>query len=184
MREEPRFLASLDLVALPTAVSMARLFISNTLNRWRALYIEEHMVAAGVELVTLAVEATKPDEGTSWSDITELNPITLRLLGYHRHIIFEVTDRHDEPLALPDDVYAPGDSGLGLVDALASRWGSAVEPRGRVSWAELAVYGRTEAGLPKRDRVASSESDVPGVPPVERPDPEVLRQVIDGLNNL
>jgi hypothetical protein len=50
------------------------------------------MEAVAVELVTLSVEATKPREGTSWQSITELNPIKLRLLGYQRHIVFEVTD--------------------------------------------------------------------------------------------
>jgi hypothetical protein len=149
MRKEPLFSASLDLVALPTAVNVARMLISNTLNHWHALFIEEYMQAVAVELVTLAVEATKPDEGTSWNDITELNPITLRMLGYRRHIVFEVTDVHPEALQLPEEGYLPDDSGLGLVDALTNRWGSSIEPRGRVTWAEPAVYERTEAGLPQ-----------------------------------
>lgn len=150
MREEPRFSASLDLVALPTAVNVARMFISNTLGRWHALFIEEHLEAVAVELVTLAVEATKPDERMSWNDITELNPITLRMLGYRRHIVFEVTDMHPE-VQRPEDGYLPEGSGLRLVDAVAHRWGSSIEPRGRVIWAELAVYERTEAGLRKRE---------------------------------
>ena len=104
MREEPRFHDSLDPVALPTAIPVARMFIADTLRRWHALFIEDHMEAVAVELVTLAVEATGPSEGTSWSDITELNPIRLRMLGYQRHIVFEVTDAHPEALAWADDV--------------------------------------------------------------------------------
>ena len=183
MREEPRFLASLDLVALPTAVNMARVFIGTTLDHWQALFIEEYVAAVGVELVTLAVESTKPDENTRWSDLTELKPIKLRLLGYRRHVVFEVTDQHDEALVLPDDVYVPEDSGLGLVDALANRWGSFLSPRGRVSWAELAVYERTEAGLPKREPAPASEPGKSSQPPVPH-EPEFLRRVRDGLENL
>jgi hypothetical protein len=47
--KSPRFSASLDLVALPTAVNVARMFISNTLNRWHALFIEEYMTAVAVD---------------------------------------------------------------------------------------------------------------------------------------
>lgn len=86
MREEPRFLDTLDLVAMPTAVTVARMFVSSTLSRWHALFIEDYMTAVAVELVSLAVEATGP--GTK--------PITLRMLGYQRHIVFEVTDTHHE----------------------------------------------------------------------------------------
>lgn len=184
MREEPRFLASVDLVALPTAVNMARVFIGTTLKHWHALFIEEYVAAVGVELVKLAVEATKPDESTKWRDITEINPIKLRLLGYKRHIVFEVTDRHTKPLVLPDNVYVPEDSGLGLVDALTSRWGSTIEPRGRVSWAELAVYERTEAGLPKREPEAPSWSGSPSSQLAEPVDEQLLRRVRDGLENV
>jgi hypothetical protein len=92
MREEPRFQASLDLVALPTAVPVARMFIADTLRRWHVLFIEEHLEAVAVELVSLAVAATGPSEGMSWSELTELKPIRLRLLGYEPHIVFEVTD--------------------------------------------------------------------------------------------
>lgn len=157
MREEPRFCDSLDLVALPTAVSVARMFVADTLRRWHALFIEEHMEVVAVEMVSLAVAATGPSEATSWSALTELSPIRLQLLGYQRHIVFEVTDTHTEALELAGE--APPDSGLGLVTTLASRWGSAITPRGRVNWAELDVYERTEAGLPRR---ASTPSPAAG----------------------
>ena len=77
MREDPRFLDSLGLVALPTAIPVVRMFIADTLRRWHALFIEDHMEAVAVELVSLSIEATRPAEGTSWTDITELNPITV-----------------------------------------------------------------------------------------------------------
>ncbi|MFD1045682.1 ATP-binding protein [Kibdelosporangium lantanae] len=184
MPEEPRFLASLDLVALPTAVSVARMFISETLNRWRVFFIEDDVVAVGVELVTSAVEATKPDVNTSWNDLTEINPIRLRLLGYRRHIVFEVTDQHYQPLGPRGGRNKPGGSGLHVVDAVTNRWGSFLGPCGRVTWAELAVYERTKAGLPKRKSVALLGQDDDSRLPPARHDPEFLHRVIDGLKNL
>lgn len=185
MREQPRLSASLDLVALPTAVSVARMFVVDTLRRWGAMFIESDMEEVAAELVALAIEATGPNEGTSWTDITELKPITLRLLGYQRHIVFEVTDEHDEELALPEDVELPDDRGLGLVDARAGRWGSRLTQTGRVMWAELAVYERTRAGLPRRERRPSPtpRSQTSGDRRNED-DSGLLRRVRDGLERL
>jgi hypothetical protein len=184
MREEPRFLDSLDLVALPTAVPVARMFIADTLRRWHALFIEEHTEVVAVELVSLSVEATRPNEDMTWSDITGLNPITLRLLGYQRHIVFEVTDAHPKPLEQPEDVMLPEDSGLSLVDALASRWGSFMAPRGRVIWAELAVYERTEDGLPQRPVRPSPTPRGATNRSMPQHDADLLRRVRDGLERL
>lgn len=184
MREAPRFLDSLDLVALPTATPVARMFIADTLRRWHALFIEDYMNAVAVELVSLSVEATRPAEGTSWTDITELNPIRLRMLGYRRHIVFELADAHDKALELPEDTELPDDTGLGLVDALANRWGSFVTPQGRVTWAELAVYECTKAELPKRDHKLLPRPGAPTMQPPRTPNVELLRRVRDGLENL
>lgn len=184
MREQPRFVDTLDLVALPSAVAVARMFIADTLRRWDALFIEEHMETVGVELVTLSVNATRPAEGTSWQDITELKPVKLRMLGYQRHIVFEVTDAGKEALVLPMDRYVDESSGLGLVDALASRWGSSVTPRGRVTWAELAVYERTEAGLPKRDRKPSPSPQRSTAQPAPIVDNDLLQRIRDGIERI
>src|SRR5215216_308487 len=116
MRETPRFVNALELVALPTAVPVARMFTFNTLKRWHALFIEDYIAAVAVELVTLSVEQT--------GEAKVPNPITLRMLGYQRHIVFEVTDVCGEPLALEVEADVPEDRGLGLVDTLANRWGS------------------------------------------------------------
>lgn len=182
MREEPRFHASLDLVALPTAVSVARMFVADTLRRWRALFIEEHMEAVAVELMSLAVAATGPSEWTSWSDLTELSPIGLRLLGYQRHIVFEVSDTHIEALELTDDL--PPDRGLGLVSALANRWGSLAVPHGRVNWAEFDVYERTKAGLPRRPDTASPKPPASSHEPLPECDQELLQRIRNGLELL
>jgi hypothetical protein len=176
MREEPRFIDSLELVALPTAMSVARMFISDTLKRWRALFIEDYIAAVAVELVTLSVEQTGGTEVP--------NPIILRMLGYQRHIVFEVTDLHDETLKLSAESDVPEGKGLGLVGTFANRWGSFISPRGRVNWAELAVYERTAAGLPLRDpKPLASSSNVRDKSALIG-DPELLRRILDGLHQL
>ncbi|SDP98490.1 ATP-binding protein [Lentzea jiangxiensis] len=176
MREKPRFIDSLELVALPTAVAVARMFISDTLKRWQALFIEDYVAAVAVELVTLSVEQT------GGAKVPSL--IILRMLGYRRHIVFEVTDLHDEALQLSAEADVPEGRGLGLVDAFADRWGSFISPRGRVNWAELAVYGRTAAGLPLRDPQPIPElSNVPDKPALTG-DLDLIRRILDGLNKL
>ncbi|WP_410597234.1 hypothetical protein [Amycolatopsis sp. lyj-23] len=82
--------------------------------------------------------------------IQDEDAIKVCLIGWNRHIVVEVVDEHDQELVLPDDIVLPGDSGLGLVDARGGRWGSRLTQTGRVMWAELAVYERTPAGLPRR----------------------------------
>ncbi|MFJ8965844.1 ATP-binding protein [Lentzea sp. NPDC102401] len=176
MREKPRFVDTLELVALPTAVPVARMFIFDTLKRWRALFIEDYVASVAVELMRLSVEQT--------GEATVPNPIILRMLGYKRHIVFEVTDVHGEPLALELEPDVPEDSGLCLVNTLANRWGSAVGPRGRVNWAELEVYGRTEAGLPLRDPKPPAWPRGSTEPPAATVDPALLRRVRHRLRHL
>lgn len=180
MREEPRFADSLDLVELPTAVAVARLFVAGTLRKWHARFVEPDMEAVTAELVALAVADTGPIAGTSWTDIHRLSSIQLRLLGYQRRIVIEVADEHREALVLPDDSALSEGSGLGLVDARAQRWDSYLTLRGRVVWAELAVYERTSAGLPRRTSrppQTSSSSLVAHAP-------DFLQRVRDGLERL
>lgn len=184
MREEPRFTDTLSLVALPTAVAVTRLFVADTLHRWHAMFIEPDMEAIASELVAVSVEATGPPEGTSWTNITGLRSVTLRLLGFERHIVVEVADEHDEPLTIPEGTELPGSSGVMLVDARARRWGSRLTTWGRVMWAELDVYERSAAGLPRRPvmpsphpRASSSlEHTVLAL--------DLLQRVRDGLHRL
>jgi len=181
MRQQPRFTAELGLVALPTAVPVVRMFVADTLRRWRAMFIEPDMEDVAAELVTLSVQATGPGDDTAWQDLREIAAITVCLVGWRRHIVLEVTDQHPEELARPDDEPLPGTSGLGLVDARASRWGSCRTPRGRVNWAELAVYERTAAGLPKRDVKPSLYPHDAYAPPASEDYPVFLQRVVDRL---
>lgn len=184
-REEPRFMTSLDLVALPSAVSVTRLFVSDTLHRWQALFVEPEMEVVAAELVALAVEATGPRAGTRWMAIDNLNPIKLRLLGFQWHIGIEVADTSTTPLTWPEEANLRSDIGLGLVDARSRKWGSYPTPRGRVMWADFAVYERTRAGLPVRQRRpspypgASASSSAP-----EPPTADLLSRLLEGLQRL
>jgi hypothetical protein len=183
MREAPRFSAALDLVALPTAITVARLFVADTMRRWGALFIEPDMEAITAELVTFAVLDTGPEEGTNWRDIRKIGSIKVCLIGFRKHIVVEVADEHNEALARPDDGERREDAGLGLVDARSKRWGSCLTPRGRVMWAELGVYERTAAGLPRRAVTPSPRPRQPSVPP-RMPNVDLLRRVRDGLEKI
>lgn len=186
MRDQPRFQAALDLVALPTAVSVARMFVANTMRRWGATFIEPDMEAIAAELVSLAVAATGPAEGASWQDIRKIGAIKVCLVGWQKHIVVEVSDEHRDELVLPAGVELPGDHGLGLINLRAGRWGSCLIASGRVMWAELPVYERTPAGLPWRTRRPPStpHSDTGGSQQPDEAHAEVLGRVRDGLKRL
>lgn len=186
MYEEPRREASVGLVALPTAVSVGRMFVANTLHRWRTRSIEERMQRITAELVGLSVQATGPAERITWTGIQELSSIHLRMLGFEDRIIIEVVDSHHEPLFLAEDDAGPEDRGLPLVDALAARWGSFIDPvRGRVMWAAIALHKLTNRGLPKRVPTKPVLPPPTEQPPTElRTDLEAMRRVVEGLRRL
>lgn len=136
--EESCRVATLGLVALPTAVSVAGMFVASTLHRWGARFVEDSMQRVTAELVKIAVADTGPAERVSWTGIGTLSSIRLRMLGFEDRLVIEVVDSHNEPLFLAEDAGTPEDRGLPLVDALASRWGSYIDPvRGRVCGGRL-----------------------------------------------
>jgi hypothetical protein len=179
MREKPRLFDALGLVALPTAISCARLFVKYTLDNWRAssFVVADAMTIVG-ELVALSVQETGVlDDKVVWSELGYINRVVVRLLGFPRHIVIAVWDAATKAAALPA---GPADTlprGLDLVDVLAGRWASTASPRGRLTWAELPVYDRTDAGLPINRRRPRPHPALPA--PVI--DEELLRRVRDGL---
>src|ERR1700730_14468036 len=105
MREKPRLFDDLGLVALPTAISCARLFVKYTLDNWRAssFVVADAMTITG-ELVALSVQETGIlDDKVVWSELDYINRIVVRLLGFSRHIVIEVWDAATQPAALPAD---------------------------------------------------------------------------------
>ncbi|HEX3783090.1 MAG TPA: hypothetical protein VHX38_25770 [Pseudonocardiaceae bacterium] len=156
MRDKPRLFDDLDLVALPTAVSCARMFAESTLTKWGASpFVVADALVVAQELVTLAVQDTGvADDTIRWSELDHLNRIVVRLLGFARHVVIEVWDAALEPAALPDEGLGKLPAGLHLVDVTANQWGSVASPQGRLTWAEIAVYDRT-------DRTTDSTAQVP-----------------------
>jgi hypothetical protein len=170
----------LDLVALPTAVACARLFTQYTLGNWRASFVMADALTVVGELVNVAVQETGvTDPATRWAELPALNLLTVRLLGYERRIRVEVWDSAGEAAVLPEIEGYDNLTGLHLVDATAHTWGSHVQPQGRMTWADLLVYPRTESGLPirRRRRLVRTE-------PAELVDEGLLRRVRDGLDGL
>jgi hypothetical protein len=181
MRDRPRLFDDLGLVALPTAVSCARMFAEYTLTKWGAstFVVADALVIIG-ELVTLSVQDTGvADDTVRWSELEQLNRVVVRFLGFARHVVIEVWDTAPEPAVLPDDGLGKLPTGLHLVDVTANKWGSIASPQGRLTWAEIAVYDRTESGLPIRRRQPRSQP----VTPAPLLDEEVLRRVREGLHD-
>lgn len=183
---KPRFTDALDLAALRTAVNCSRLFTKYVLHRWGAPSLIDDATLIVSELVTNAVKATgNMDEHPKWSELLDLKLIKVRLVGLEASIIFEVWDTsREEPVLTEAGLDDENGRGMLLVESMSSRWGSYPQPRGKVVWAELPVFERTPNGLPKRRRSDGSIS-----PPAEAeerppPDPELLRRVRDGLENL
>lgn len=181
MYEKPRLFDDLGLVALPTAVNCARLFTKYTFDKWDvpAIVVADALMIVG-ELVALAVQDTGVSSDVPWSELDHLNSVVVRLLGFRRHVVIEVWDAATEPGSVPDEPTDEDPRGLDLVDVVARRWASTASPRGRLTWAEIAVYDHTESGLQIRRRTSAAKRA-----PVEyEEDPELLRRVRDGLKGL
>ncbi|WP_329101590.1 ATP-binding protein [Streptomyces sp. NBC_01439] len=177
--QRARFMDQLNLAAVSTAVSVSRHFIRLTLSKWHARAIEGDAALVVSELVTNAVRATGGvlDRQPTWSELDELNLVTVRMLGLPTSVVIEVWDvsPKNPVLTTPDDD-TEGGRGLLLVQSLSSQWGSHRTPRGKVVWSELQVPGATSPVLPRRSRSQHSN-----VQPAARADPWLLRRVLVGL---
>ncbi len=181
MKKVPRLAASLNLAALPTAVSCSRMFVRHTLQRWT---LPEQIDTAELvvsELVTNAVKATgvttpKP----TWSELDGLNTICVRILARGGAFSIQVWDASVElPVQAAAGLDDEAESGRGLfiVRAMARQVGH-FYPRGggKVVWAELPL----EESVPPLPRRASKSATIQ----LPRPDPDLLRRVLAGLQSL
>jgi hypothetical protein len=178
MSETPRPIRAerLTLAALPTAISCAELFVSYELQRWNLP--PEHIeraVSLAVELVSNAVETTGITEWHPlYSEVYDsLKLLRVRLLLFARSLVIEVWDSSPQPPIPPD---------------ANVRWNYYVPPAGgKVVWVELpfaaqrAVHDTAELPpvLPKR-----RPSTRPPRPIAVMDDPNILRQVLEGLQAL
>jgi hypothetical protein len=176
MADLPCWSDALTLAALPSAISCARLFTRCTLGRWGASFVLADALIVVGELVANAVADTGvADTRVRWSELTALNVVSVRLLGFAGRIVIEVWDTHPEPAVLPAQPPGTPPCGLRLVDVIARRWDSRRAPGGRLTWAELATYEHTRSGLPLR----ASNSNDPHRPATA--DLGALRRVMTGL---
>lgn len=180
--ERPLASDSLDLVALRTAVGCSRMFLKFKLTNWQApIELDDALVVVS-ELVTNAVRATGSlDPNTKLSDVTRLNLLRVRLDALKQGILIQVQDSSSEMPRIKDaSDDDEGGRGLAIIDSLCAAWGSYPHPRGKVVWALIPIYPRTESGLPKRVRTVQAPATQLG----PQHNPDLLRRVRDGLNEL
>jgi hypothetical protein len=172
----PRFSRSIDFAALPTALTCTRLFIASTLHLWNAQHLHTDTELLAVALVRHSLHTCGVvDKGVRLHQLDHLNTIHLRLLGYDQAITIEVWDTMTEPAE---------STGLSLIEARATDWGSAITPRGRVTWAELAAYEHTRAGLPRRPRTPPPQPRPTTTWPMPAHNLDFLARVRNGIAGL
>lgn len=121
----PRLRDGIRLVATKLAISCAGLFVVSTLVKWGARSILTDSVQITEELVTNAVKATGVmEERVNWNELTRIEHITVRLLGFDTTVRIEVWDSTPN-LSRTQDEYSH------------IRRGSYPTPKGKVVWAEL-----------------------------------------------
>lgn len=181
--EEPRFFDSLDLVAISSAVECAGMFVSSTVRKWKAGFIEHQAVTIVRELAGQAVTATGYT-GDDWYHQEKHRFITVRVFGFKERIGLEVWDRSADLLPATEPLSDETPSGLQMVDMLTSKWGSSPAPNGRVMWAELPVYEVTAAGLPLRARKPTPYPRTSTTTTTNHDDLDFLGRIRDGLYRL
>ncbi|MBW1603160.1 ATP-binding protein [Streptomyces sp. JJ66] len=125
------------LAAEPSAVGCARLLVRTTLAAWRLPELADDASLVVSELVANAVAAT--GHASRWAP--GLSLLHVRMLWLPSSVAIEVADvSREEPVLHAFDPEAEGGRGLQLVAGVASRWGSAPAPWGKVVWAELPPF--------------------------------------------
>ena len=146
----------LELGALPTAVSCARLHARHLVWEWGLDALAETAELLVSELATNAVQAMARQEGHP--------AVRLQLFGDNARVRIEVWDADPRPPAPNDpcedgipDLEGEGGRGLFLVAALSAYWDWYLtqEPTGKIVWCEL------EAGRPEL-----AEVDGPALQPL------------------
>jgi anti-sigma regulatory factor (Ser/Thr protein kinase) len=126
--------SSLEFLPLPTAIPCARLHTRNLLAEWHLsdIAVDGELIVS--ELMTNALQASRPDLAT----------IALRLRADSRFLLIEVWDRSpDDPdpaMSVMDSEDSEHGRGLTIVKAFSHRWGFyRTSAYMKVVWAELVI---------------------------------------------
>jgi anti-sigma regulatory factor (Ser/Thr protein kinase) len=127
----------LDCEPVPSSVRTARLFVVDKLQEWRCDELVDRVALLTSELATNAVVHT----GQPYSVRVERRGPSVRVevvdqaqkLPARRDLLVDLTDGDETPARDAESAF----SGLGIVDATATTWGSETIPGGKVVWFEL-----------------------------------------------
>lgn len=123
----------LELTALATAVSCARLHAKNVLWEWRLGHLSEDTELLVSELVSNAVKASCSPDGVGL--------VALRLLADVKRLLIEVWDHNPrDPKPRQVDFGSEHGRGLVVVEAVSDRWGyDRVSDSLKVVWCEVLI---------------------------------------------
>ena len=181
--------SSLELGALPTAVSCARLHARHLVWEWGLDGLAETVELLVSELVTNAVQAMVRQENHT---AVRLQLFSGQYTSPHRGQgcrIAAAGSQRSRP-GRHTDVEGQGGRGLFLVAALSACWDWYLtqEPAGKVVWCELEAERAepSEVGGPASQPLLPRRMprQVQGRPVVVMNDPDILRRIRDGLRDL
>ncbi|WP_020667081.1 hypothetical protein [Amycolatopsis nigrescens] len=151
----------LRLVAMPSAMNCAALFVRFTLTEWSLKPLAEHAVQVVSRFVKAVVDAADPKRPAF---------MTLRLRVRGDCLMIELED--DQP-------------GRPLVDLAGEHTGVVqLDGRGKLVWCELPLpsgVSADEVALPRRGARRSLVEEQLGNGPQAEVDPAVLRRILTGL---
>ncbi|MFF5004754.1 ATP-binding protein [Streptomyces phaeochromogenes] len=179
----------LHLVAVASAVSVARAFTRQTLAHWK---LDDFAADASLmmsELVSNAVKAsgiTDPEPKPWQIKAEHVIAVQLRALG--GRLFIEVWDRSAlVPIKQSVSADAEGGRGLHLVEALSKRWGTyRPQAGGKIVWAEVALTRLPNPALDGSTlqlRVPSDMEPPPG-PTKDQATTALMQRVLDGLRRV
>ena len=156
----------LQLIALPSAVNCADLFVRFSLTEWSLELMRDEAITVTTALVNAAVES---------ADSRSPGMITVRLRLRGDALVVEIEDENPVP---PDLVRLVGSRSSGVVSRGTNG--------GKLVWCELPLPGGQKASavpLPRRERRRSPAAEALANEPAEV-DPKVMERVLYALNHV
>lgn len=179
----------LHLVAVVSAVPVARAFVRQTLAHWKLDDFAADTSLMMSELVSNAIKATGFTDRVpvSW-ELTAQHVIAVQLRALGGRLFIEVWDRSAlVPVKQDVSAEAEGGRGLHLVEAMSERWGTYRPPAGgKIVWAEVALTrlpNPTLDGSTLHLRVPDGFTPPPG-PAKDQATTALMQRVLDGLRRL